>query len=55
MAFSQQQHSSALWKLPRNLFVFRALGRSVFGAAAAGWPSEAAHAETMAGFPGEQP
>lgn len=53
MTLSQQQPSAPLLKLPLNLFAFGAPVRSVL--TAAGWPSEAAHAETMAGFPGEQP
>lgn len=53
MALSQQQPSSPHLKLPGNLFAIGALVRSVF--TAAGWPREAAHAETVAGFPGEQP
>lgn len=40
-------------KLLLNLFAFGA--REMFVLAAAGWPSKVAHAETMAGFPGEQP
>lgn len=51
-ALSLWQPSSALRKLPVNVFAFRAPVRSVL--AAAGWPSEAAPAETVAGFPGAQ-
>lgn len=53
MALSQWQPSSPLLNLPLNLFALRTPIRSVL--TATGWPSEAAHAETMAGFPGEQP
>lgn len=53
MAFSQQPRCSPLLKLPLNLFALGAPVRSV--SLPVGWPSKAAPAETLAGFPDEQP
>lgn len=51
MALSQGQPGSRLLKWPLNLRAFRAPVRAVLPAE--GWASEAAHAERVAGFPGE--